>query len=162
MKILVLFASLFTAIPAFSAQRVAERYTCTAFNPATGYATIKYSEKARGKTKMSSLWGEKEIRGGRLTYSTSSYSSYPRAVFDVEVAGRPVSVYMDLVRPLKDGCEGQLSEEILTGVTYIPLYGAAFNWWPFSPLVGYTANPFVPVPAGFVPTSIVTCRVVFR
>lgn len=162
MKILVLFASLFTAIPAFSAQRVAERYTCTAFNPATGYATITYSEKARGKSRMTSLWGEKEIRGGRLTYSTSSYTSYPRAVFNIEVAGQPVSVYMDLVRPLKDGCEGQLSDEILTGVTYVPLYGAAVNLFPFIPFAGYASNPFIPIPVGFVPTSLVTCRVVFR
>ncbi len=159
MKFSLLFVSLFMSFSAMAAQRVAERYTCTAYNPLTGFATITYSEKGRGKAKMTSIVGEKQIRGGRLTYNTGTLTSFPRATFSVPVNGSPVSVYMDLTRPLKDDCEGQLSEDILTGFTYIPLYGATTSYWPF---VALTGNPFLPVPLGFIPTSMVTCRVIFR
>lgn len=163
MKLFVSFALLVSAIPAFAVQRVAERYTCTAFHPVTGYATITYKERARKKITMRSVMGETEISGGRLTYNTDSVRSYPRAVFTFEVHKRPVSVYMDLMRPLTDGCEGELTEQILSGVTYVPLFGAVPNGTTlFTPFSGFVGNPFLPIPVGFVPTSVVTCRIWFK
>ncbi len=163
MKFLVLLVSAVLAFPAFAVQRVAERYTCTAFHPITGYASITYKEKSRKKVTMKSIMGEADINGGRLTYNTDSLRSYPRAVFSIEVGKRPVSVYMDLLRPLTDGCEGELTEQILTGITYIPIFGAVPNGMTlFTPLSGFTPNPFLPIPVGFVPTSVVTCRVWFK
>lgn len=163
MKLFVSLIMLFAAAPTFAVQRVAERYTCTAFHPLTGYATITYKERARQKLTMKSLMGETEISGGRLTYNTESIRSYPRAVFSFEINERPVSVYMDLLRPLTDGCEGELTEQILTGITYVPLYGAVPNGTTlFTPLSGFVGNPFLPIPVGFVPTSFVTCRIWFK
>ncbi len=163
MKILVLLVSAVLTAPAFAVQRVAERYTCTAFHPLTGYATITYKEKARKKVSMKSILGEAEINGGRLTYNTASMRSYPRAVFSFEVGQRPVSVYMDLLRPLTDGCEGELTEQVLTGITYVPIFGTVPNGTTlFTPLAGFSPNPFLPIPVGFVATSVVTCRIWFK
>lgn len=165
MKVLVLLATVFASGSVLAAQRVAERYTCAAFNPLTGYATITFNEKTKARgARMTSLAGEQQLHGGRLTYNSSSYSSYPRAVFSIPVkGGDPIQVYMDLLRPLNnDDCEGKLSEEILSGITYIPLFGVAPGLSLFAPLSGYGTLPLVPVPAGFVPTSVVTCRVIFR
>jgi len=161
---LVLLAALAAPVLASAEIRTAESYHCTAFNAFTGYATIKWNKKTRkkGGAEIRYGWLTSQPRGGLLTYEPNSPLNFPRAILQTELNGATVPVHMDLLRPI----EHRSKEVVLAGLTYIPLTVPASGfstpyWTPYTGPIGHL-SPLVPLPAGFVPTSVVTCRVSFH
>lgn len=162
-KYILFSVIVFTAFAANADIRTAESYHCTAFNPLTGYAFIKWNRqtvRATGGAVIRYGWLENEAKGGLMTYEPEVAVSYPRAVLNTQLNGNEVAVYMDLLRPL----EHRSKEVVLAGLTYVPVTVPVSNIWPWNPMSGTLGHlsPIVPLPAGFVPTSTVTCRVKFR
>lgn len=163
-KLVLLAAFGVMSLSAAAVERTAKTYSCSAFNAVTGYARITY-KKERGervpKARMQYGWLVSELKGGALGYETEAPLNTPvRAILYTKVNGVEVPVHMDLFRPL----EHQTKEVILSGLTYVPSFALAPNWTAFAPFSGTLGHLgyLVPVPVGFTPTSVVTCRISFQ
>lgn len=160
MKSVKLF--LFALVSAFTFSavaetRVAKSYSCSAFNPVTGYARITYKAKS---ARLTYGWFTSDVEDGVLSYDSESALDYPKAVLYTKINGVDVPVHLALLRPL----EQESKELVLSGVTYVPHFALAPNFQVFAPFSGYVGylGSVVPVPVGFTPTSVVTCRISFR
>lgn len=144
--------------------RTAQSYHCTAYNAFTGFATIKWNSgtRRRGGAEIRYGWFTSMAKGGLMTYEPQTEVSVPRAILETRVNGVPVTVHMDLLRPV----DHRSKEIVLSGLTYVPVtvpptaWNASF-WTPYTGPLGHL-SPLVPLPAGYVPTSVVTCRVSFH
>lgn len=162
-KTVLLIALSALGLSANAAARAAKSYTCTAFNPVSGYARITYGKKeGERKSRAEIHYGflVSEVEGGVLSYDPDTVVDLPRAVFSTKVNGVEVPFHMDLFRPW----DNETKEVILSGVTYVPAFALAANLPLFARYSGSLEqlDGKVAVPAGFTPTSVVTCRVFFR
>jgi hypothetical protein len=156
-----LVAFLFSAgFFAHSEVRTAREYLCTAFNPVTGYAELKFptaDKEGVAGTLITYGLAKKSLNGGELSYDSELKHAYPHATLQTVINGVTVPVYLDLARPRKETKKAKL-----IGITYIPLFAVIPAAWLFQPYLGYNPSQTeIPVPAGFVPTSVVTCKVRF-
>lgn len=156
-----LFSTLFSfGVFAHGEVRTAREYVCTAFNPLTGYAELKFpTADKEGVAGTLVTYGvvKKPMAGGELSYDSDLKNAYPHATLQTVIGGVTVPVYLDLSRPSKE-----TKKATLIGITYVPLFAVVPSAWLFQPYVGF--NPSyaeVPVPVGFVPTAVVTCKVRF-
>ncbi len=140
--------------------RNAKSYSCNAYNPLTGFATVTFDAKTRRKSGGAEIrygWLTTPARGGALSYDTASPLNFPHAVMETKVNGNVVPVYMDLLRPT----EHKSKEVVLAGLTYVPVSGFSSPWIAaYSGTLGHL-SALAPLPAGYVATSVVTCRVSF-
>lgn len=154
----LLFASLASA----AEPRIAKTYSCNAFNPLTGFAIVTYSKATVRKNGGAVIkYGllTTETKGGEIAYDPANEMSYPKAVLSTKIGGVDYPVHLDLLRPIDHGSK----EAVLAGLTYIPVNTlTVLPYW--APYYGSTTHlsPIAPVPAGFIPTSVVTCRVTFQ
>ncbi len=161
-SLFAIFGTLFMSNTAFAEIRMATEYTCYAFNPMFGFAQINYSQADQDKTHLIYGFAKNAIKGGELWYNTEVNTSFPSAVLVVEVNGRPVTAHMVLSRPF----DMESDEATLAGITYITVAQSKMSFflaWPLSDSVldGLLATLEIPLPAGYLPTSAVTCRVKF-
>jgi hypothetical protein len=162
-KLVLLAAISAISLSATAAPRAAKSYSCTAFNALTGYARITYGKRASERVASARItygWLVNEVQGGVLVYEPEVTLNFPKAILEVKVNGVVVPVHMDLLRPL----EHKSKEVILAGLTYVPSFALAPNLAAFAPFSGTLSHLsyLVPVPVGFTPTSVVTCRVQFQ
>lgn len=165
MKLVLLSLSIWVAGASVSAHasslRIAKSYSCTAYNPATGFASITYKpSKKKSATTAELTYGlvTTPLTDGRLSYDAESPLAFPRAIFTTEVTGTPTTIYMDLLRPISDG-----KKTVVSGVTYVEANAVVPTLALFASYYGWSYSVgFITVPAGYVVTSVVTCRVNFN
>ena len=149
-------------VSALAETRSSSEYTCTAYNPLTGYAELKYPANEKdGSVGTLMTYGmiSKSLSGGEISYDPKLENTYPRATLQTVINGVTVPVYMDLAKPKS----ARAKKATLIGVTYVPLFAVVPGSWLFQPYMGYQPGySDVPIPAGFIPTSIVSCDVRFN